>query len=114
MYLQHEYDANKPARDAAAKLKAEADAEEASRAAEVPLHTENEWNIRSVFKRIPPFVLNNEETCAVTSLTCCRRRSVNLSWIVVYLLQINEKISILASSRFEASTNTSLFLGLAV
>lgn len=50
MYLQHEYEANKPARDAAARLKAEADAEEASRAAEVPLHTENEWNIRSVFK----------------------------------------------------------------
>ena len=48
MYWQHEYEANKPARDAAARLKAEADAEEASRAAEVPLHTENEWNIRSV------------------------------------------------------------------
>lgn len=47
-YLQHEYEANKPARDAAAKAKAEANAEEASRAAEVPLHTENEWNIRSV------------------------------------------------------------------
>jgi ubiquitin-like modifier-activating enzyme 5 len=42
---QREYEANKPARDAAARLKAEADAEEASRAAEVPLHTENEWNI---------------------------------------------------------------------
>lgn len=50
MYWQHEYEANKPARDAAAKLKAEADADEASRAAEVPLHTENEWNIRSVVK----------------------------------------------------------------
>ncbi|KAG0627107.1 hypothetical protein M758_2G174000 [Ceratodon purpureus] len=45
---QHEYEANKPERDAAAKLKAEADAEEASRAAEVPLHTENEWNISLV------------------------------------------------------------------
>lgn len=48
MYWQHEYEASKPARDAAAKAKAEADAEEASLAAEVPLHTENEWNIRSV------------------------------------------------------------------
>lgn len=48
MYLQHEYALNKPARDAAAKVKAEADSEEASRAAEVPLHTENEWNIRLV------------------------------------------------------------------
>lgn len=48
MYWQHEYEANKPARDAAAKAKAKADAEEASRAAEVPLHTENEWNIRLV------------------------------------------------------------------
>lgn len=43
---QKEFEANKPARDAAAKAKAEADAEEASRAAEVPLHSANEWNIR--------------------------------------------------------------------
>lgn len=42
---QKEYEANKPARDAAAKAKAEADAEEARRAAEVPLHSANEWNI---------------------------------------------------------------------
>lgn len=35
----------KPVRDAAAKAKAEAEAEEASLAAQVPLHTENEWNI---------------------------------------------------------------------
>lgn len=43
---QREYKLDQPARDAAAKLKAEADAEEASRAAEIPLHDENEWNIR--------------------------------------------------------------------
>lgn len=42
---QREYAAKKPVRDAAAKAKAEAEAEEASLAAQVPLHTENEWNI---------------------------------------------------------------------
>ena len=46
LWRQREYTLDKPARDAAAKLKAEADAEEASRAAEIPLHDENEWNIR--------------------------------------------------------------------
>lgn len=46
--LQREYAAKKPVRDAAAKAKAEAEAEEASLAAQVPLHTENEWNIWSV------------------------------------------------------------------
>ena len=46
LWWQREYQLDKPARDAAAKLKAEADAEEASRAAEIPLHDENEWNIR--------------------------------------------------------------------
>jgi len=45
---QREYELDKPARDATAKLKAEADAEEASRAAEIPLHDENEWNISLV------------------------------------------------------------------
>lgn len=45
---QREYEAAKPEREAAARAKAAAEAEEASLAAEVPLHNDNEWNIRSV------------------------------------------------------------------
>lgn len=41
--VQEEYIQTKPARDAAAKAKMEA---EASAAREGPLHLENEWNIR--------------------------------------------------------------------
>lgn len=41
--LQREYILAKPARDAAAKAKME---EEASKLIEVPIHDDNEWNIR--------------------------------------------------------------------
>lgn len=41
--LQREYILAKPARDAAAKAKME---EEASKVTEIPIHDDNEWNIR--------------------------------------------------------------------
>lgn len=42
IYVQKEYNISKPARDAAARAKMEA---EASSATEGPLHDDNEWNI---------------------------------------------------------------------
>lgn len=45
---QGEYEAAKPARDLAARAKAEADAAEAALASKVALHDENEWNISLV------------------------------------------------------------------
>lgn len=42
--LQKEYILSKPARDAVAKAKMEAEA--LSTAADVPIHVDNEWNIR--------------------------------------------------------------------
>lgn len=44
--LQKEYILAKPARDAAAKAKMEAEASAAAAAGDMPLHDDNEWNIR--------------------------------------------------------------------
>lgn len=52
--LQKEYLVAKPARDAAAKAKREA---EASLAPEGPLHDDNEWNIRYSFIAILTSIL---------------------------------------------------------
>lgn len=48
--IQKEYMLAKPARDAAAKAKMET---ESSLAEEIPLHVDNEWNIRYYFDGIP-------------------------------------------------------------
>lgn len=45
LIMQKEYIQSKPARDAAAKAKMEADA---SAKSEGPVHLDNEWNIRQI------------------------------------------------------------------